>query len=80
MSISLSETQRQAIERGEVVAITIEGRPCVILAQAEYDRAAAGTEPLSPEQRRYILQQAGKRAGWDDPEMAIYDDLDPRRS
>jgi hypothetical protein len=25
------------------------------------------------------LQQFGKRAGWDDPEMDIHDELEPRR-
>jgi hypothetical protein len=30
---------------------------------------------LSREEKRYLLEQAGLRAGWDDPEMDIYDDL-----
>jgi hypothetical protein len=35
---------------------------------------------IRPEQERlFHLQQFGKRAGWDDPEMDVYDDLDPRR-
>lgn len=36
--------------------------------------------PLSDDERRNLLLEAGKRAGWDDPEMDIYNDLDPRRS
>ena len=35
--------------------------------------------PITEEERRYLLIQAGLRAGWDDPEMDIYNDLDPRR-
>jgi len=31
--------------------------------------------PLSKEEQRFLLEQAGHRAGWDDPEMNIYDDL-----
>jgi hypothetical protein len=31
--------------------------------------------PLSREEQKYLLEQAGRRAGWDDPEMDIYDDL-----
>jgi hypothetical protein len=34
---------------------------------------------LTPDERRAVLIQAGLRAGWDDPEMDIYNDLDPRR-
>jgi hypothetical protein len=35
--------------------------------------------PLSLQEQRFLLEQAGKRAGWDDPEMDIYNDLDPRK-
>ena len=35
--------------------------------------------PLTPDERRAVLMQAGLRAGWDDPEMDVYTDLDPRR-
>jgi hypothetical protein len=35
--------------------------------------------PLTPDERRAVLIQAGLRAGWDDPEMDVYNDLDPRR-
>lgn len=30
--------------------------------------------------RRFQLQQFGRRAGWDDPAMDVYEDLDPRRA
>jgi hypothetical protein len=36
-------------------------------------------EPLSSKEQRFLLQAAGERAGWDDPEMDVYDDLDPRK-
>lgn len=35
--------------------------------------------PLSKEEQCRLLGMAGKRAGWDDPEMDIYNDLDPRQ-
>ena len=35
--------------------------------------------PITEEERRALLIQAGLRAGWDAPEMDIYNDLDPRR-
>jgi hypothetical protein len=34
---------------------------------------------LTPDERGAVLLQAGLRAGWDDPEMDVYNDLDPRR-
>ncbi len=34
---------------------------------------------LTPEEKRAVLIQAGLRTGWDDPEMDIYNELDPRR-
>ena len=34
--------------------------------------------PLTQEEQRALLVQFGIRAGWDDPEMDIYNDLDPR--
>lgn len=36
--------------------------------------------PLTSGERRDLLVKAGLRAGWDDPEMDVYNDLDPRRS
>jgi hypothetical protein len=35
--------------------------------------------PLTPDEKRAMLLQAGLRAGWDDPEMDLYNALDPRR-
>ena len=35
--------------------------------------------PLTPNERRAVLIQAGLRARWDDPEMDVYNELDPRR-
>ena len=35
--------------------------------------------PLTPDERRTVLIQAGLRAAWDDPEMDVYNDLYPRR-
>jgi len=34
---------------------------------------------LSRDEKRELMLRAGLRAGWDDPEMDVYNDLDPRR-
>ena len=36
-------------------------------------------DPVTEQERLFHIQQFGKRAGWEDPEMDIYDDLDPHR-
>jgi hypothetical protein len=43
-------------------------------------RSLFETDPTTDEERRFQLQQFDKRAGWDDPVMDVYDDLDPRRN
>ena len=54
----------------------------VLLHADMYDQLQgllSNTPLLTPEERRAVLLQAGLRAGWDDPEMDVYNDLDPRR-
>jgi len=54
-----------------------------VLLQADmYDQLhglLSDDTPLTPDERRAVLLQAGLRAGWDDPEMDVYNELDPRR-
>ena len=53
----------------------------VLLRAEAYERLQLLLEqkPLSQEEQRRLLSMAGKHAGWDDPEMDIYNDLDPRQ-
>jgi len=53
-----------------------------VLLQAEmYDQLQGlyNETSLTPDERRLVLIQAGLRAGWDDPEMDVYNELDPRQ-
>ncbi|HEY7494035.1 MAG TPA: hypothetical protein VIH59_23405 [Candidatus Tectomicrobia bacterium] len=54
-----------------------------VLLQAElYDQIHElldNKTPLTPDERSAVLIQAGLRAAWDDPELDIYNDLEPRR-
>jgi hypothetical protein len=34
---------------------------------------------LTEQEKQALLVKAGLRAGWDDPEMDVYNELDPRR-
>jgi hypothetical protein len=41
-------------------------------------RSLLETGPLSIEEQKAMITHIGKRAGWDDPRMDVYNDLDPR--
>ena len=54
----------------------------IVLPAEVYDqmqRLFYDDAPLTNDERRNLLIKAGLRAGWDDPEMDIYNDLNPRR-
>lgn len=54
-----------------------------VLVRAEvYDRLKGfiyDDSPLTDDEKRQLLLKAGIRAGWDDPEMDVYNELDPRQ-
>jgi hypothetical protein len=85
--MTLTPEQRQAIERAGDEPVRIEDpetKRTYLLVKEEVYRsmeALVGLEagPLTVEEQRAILAHAGKRAGWDDPALDVYDELDPRR-
>ena len=84
--IAISEELRQAVQNSkdnlvhlvdpetdiEYVVLTVE-------KFAEVLKESYEDGPLTFEEKRCLLVQAGIRAGWDDPEMDVYNKLDPRR-
>ena len=50
-------------------------RSYALLTLADYERVKAFFEedPITPEERRRQLSEFGRGAGWDDPEMDVYD-------
>ena len=44
------------------------------LAHYEWIKALFEADPLTPEEQRGRLREAGKRAGWDDPALGVYND------
>ena len=84
MTIQLTEEQWADIQRNELpVRVSDPARSTAfVLVRADvYERFKSLFEedPVTEQERLFQLQQFGRRAGWDDPEMDIYDDLDPRR-
>lgn len=85
MSIRLTEEQWADVQKGTEVPIRVNGpneNASFVLVRADvYDRFKSLFEedPVTERERLYQLEQFGRRAGWDDPEMDVYDELDPRR-
>jgi len=52
------------------------GRTYAALPWTEYERFKAFFEddPITPAERRHLLAEFGKRAGWDDPELDVYEE------
>lgn len=53
----------------------------VVLSAEVYkqmERLFYDDNPVAKDEQRNLLIKAGLRAGWDDPEMDIYNDLAPR--
>ena len=70
MTIQLTEEQWASVRAGEIP---------VRADVYERFKSLFEEDPVTEQERLFQLQQFGKRAGWDDPEMDVYDDLDPRR-
>lgn len=76
-----SELQDMVEQSGDTpvrVADPRTQRVYVIIADEQFDRLRSLLEmgPLSLDQQRVALRDAGQRAGWDDPEMDAYDNYD----
>lgn len=76
--MTLTETQREAIRRGQVVHLTEPETQleCVVVRADVYDRVRSlfiDDGPLTSEEKRAAIQAAGLRAGWEDPELYVYE-------
>ncbi len=56
-------------------------RVYILVPKETYERLKPLFEedPLTLEEQRHLLRGAGRRAGWDDPEMEAYDHYDEHR-
>lgn len=86
MPIQLTDDQWNEVDRVGESPIRVcdpAQRAAYVLLRADvYERFKSLFEddPVTDQERLFQLRQFGQRAGWDDPEMDIYDDLDPRRN
>jgi hypothetical protein len=85
MTIQLTDSQWFDISQGQETPVRVcdpSHNANFVLVRAEvYERFKSLFEddPVTEQERLFHLEQFAKRAGWNDPEMDIYDDLDPRR-
>jgi hypothetical protein len=74
--MNVTAEEMQAAKRGEAVRLTADDIEVVLIRADLYDRikgAIYDDSPLTQEERLALIQQAGQRAGWDDPELDVYE-------
>jgi hypothetical protein len=82
MITQLTPEQQEATQRHGASPLPIvdpaTNRRYVLMSQDQYERLKALWEsgPLTDLEQRQLLQDAGRRAGWDDPAMDAYDSYD----
>ncbi len=85
MSLTISDELLTAVKAasGKPVELTDPQthQTYVVIPATLYDELTAGVPQkiFSKDEQIQLLVEAGLRAGWDDPIMDIYNDLDPRR-
>ena len=86
MAAILSDELRRELERqgDRPVEVVDPGtnKVYLLVPREQYDRLKPLFEddPLCEQEKRALLQTAGKRAGWDEPEMDAYDRYDEHRA
>jgi len=74
--MKLTEAEKLAIQKGEALRTMEDGIEMITVRADVYQQTRNvmyDDGPLSEEERLSALKSAAKRAGWNDPEMDIYD-------
>ena len=84
--ITLTEELQQAVQDANKQPIRLvdpnTNLEYVVLPAEIFDRVQhvfCEANPLTIEEQRALLVQVGLGVGWDDPEMDVYNELDPRQ-
>lgn len=86
MNVTLSDDVLSAIDasgdRPVKLVHPVTKKVYLLVSEDRYERLRPLFEddPMTHEEQRFLLQQAGKRADWDAPEMDAYDHYDEHRS
>jgi hypothetical protein len=86
MPPTLTDELVQALERqGNLPLRTIHpstGRTFFLVSEEHFQRVRPlfGVDPITEKEQRFLLEQMGSRAGWDDPVMDAYNQYDEHRN
>jgi hypothetical protein len=75
MSVNLTHEQLESVKNGEPLRFTLNDTDYVVIRADLYERVKSvfDDSPLTKGERLQLLQEFGKRAGWKDPEMDVYE-------
>lgn len=74
--MQLTPEQLQTVKNGQPLRFTAENTEFVVLRADTFERVERllyDDSPLSDQERQFLLREAGRRAGWDDPELDVYE-------
>ena len=85
--IAISEELRQAVNESKTKLVHLvdpeTNSEYVVLPAETFAQMQEGQfyddSPLTDEEQKELLVEFGISLGWDDPEMDVYNELDPRR-
>ena len=73
--MNLTAEQKQAIEKGEAVPVTVDHTDCILIRKDVYDsvRSLLDDSEWPQEELRHQLAKSAEANGWNEPEMDDYD-------
>jgi hypothetical protein len=82
--MQLTDAERRDINLGRLRVVDEATKQVYVLIKEEmFQRIQSllvDDGPLTEKEKQHVFMEAGMRAGWNDPEMDIYNDLDPRKA
>ncbi|MEX2140146.1 MAG: hypothetical protein WD894_12850 [Pirellulales bacterium] len=73
--MNLTAEQVQAVQKGEPVRLSDPLLGDYVVVRADVFQALAYDDgALSNNERGYLFREFGRRAGWDDPELDVYEE------
>jgi hypothetical protein len=75
VNMNLTDEKLEAVRNGEPFRFTQGDTDFVLIRADVYDRTKSLFDdgPLTTDERQRLLQAFGKRAGWEDPELDVYE-------
>lgn len=75
MGVNLTDDKIESVKNGEPFRFTQGDTDFVLIRADVYDRAKSQFDdnPLTTDERLRLLQAFGKKAGWEDPELDVYE-------